>query len=157
MKTINQSIWAPGAGLSLALQLLFITAGCQSPPGTSSNRLAAIVVNDKPMAQIEDATQSVFREHGYAVAHHLSGDFVFEKKGTEANTLVYGDWSEKGVWVRVKLYIRRLGATQQFLVECDVYMVNDHGDVRFEEEHKLTRMHRSKYQKLLEEIGLRLA
>src|SRR5215831_17715936 len=116
MKAIKLSIFGLSAGLFLVLQLVVITTGCKST-GTPSNRLAAIVVTNRPLAEIEDATQTVFREHGYMAAHHLPGEFVFEKKGTEANTLVYGDWSEKGVWVRVKLSIRRLGATQQFVVE----------------------------------------
>jgi hypothetical protein len=156
MKAMNRLIWMLSAGLGLALPLLLGTAGCQVPKGVPSDRLAAIVVTNRPLAAIEEATETVFRENGFATARHLPGEFVFEKKGTEGNTLVYGDWSEKAVWVRVKLYIRRLGSTPQFLVECDVYMVNDHGDVRFEEEHKLTRMHHGRWQKLLEEIGQRL-
>lgn len=155
MKPIT-SIYTLAAGLGLSLQLLSLTTGCQSPAGGKSDRLAAIVVTNRPMSEIEDVTQTVFKENGYQVARHVLGNIVFEKKGTEGNNMVYGDWSENPVWVRIKVFVRRLGSTPQFLVDCDVFMVNDHGDVRFEEEHKLTRMHRSKYQKLLDDIGQRL-
>ena len=155
MKAIKLSVFGLSAGLLLVLQLALSTVGCKSSPRTPSTRLAAIIVTNKPVSEIEAATQSVFKDQGYITSRHLLGDFVFEKQGTGMNTLVYGDWSEKAVWVRVKLSIRRLAA-QQHLVECDAYMVNDHGDARFEEEHKLTRMHRGRYQELLEQIGQRL-
>ncbi len=109
------------------------------------------------MGRIESTAELVFKDKGFAVAHHTPGTFVFEKKGTSMNTLVYGDWSPDSVWVRVKLFVRELPPSPEVLVECNAYMVSgDHGDIRFEEEHKLTRMHRGKYQDLLEEISKRL-
>ena len=72
------------------------------------------------------------------------------------NTLVYGDWSEKKVWVRVKVFLRELVSSNEVLLECDAYMVTEHGDKRFEEEHKLTRMHRGRYQDLLNEVSKKL-
>ena len=142
--------------LPLLGPILLISAGCHSPHATSSSRLASILINDRPLPQIEAVTQAVFREKGYQVSRRQPGQFVFEKAGTSMNTFVYGDWSDQKVWVRVKLYLTKLGNTQQVLLDCDAYMVNEHGDPRFEEEHKLTRMRRGRYQELLETIGQRL-
>jgi hypothetical protein len=142
--------------LWLALVLTFLSPGCKSTPDTPSTRLASVVIAHHPMAEVEAATEKVFKDQGYAVARHKFGEFVFEKEGTSMNTLVYGDWSPKKVWVRVKLFLRELPPAQEILVECDVYMVGEHGDARFEEEHKLTHLHRSRYQEVLDQIGQNL-
>ena len=104
------------------------------------------------MAQIESATQDVFQGHAYQVTRSRPGEFVFEKQGSSMNTLMYGDWSPGKVWVRVKVYLRELGAPNEILLECDAFMVNNYGDVRFEEEYKLSKMRRGAYQDLLEEV-----
>ena len=72
------------------------------------------------------------------------------------NTLVYGDWSKKKVWIRVKVFLRELQPSMEVLLECDAYMVSEHGDKRFEEEHKLTSLHRGRYQDLLNEVSKKL-
>ena len=69
------------------------------------------------------------------------------------NTLVYGDWSEKKAWVRARLFITAFEGVQQVELGCDGYMVIDHGDAHFEEEHKLTWVHRGRFQELLNEIS----
>jgi hypothetical protein len=84
------------------------------------------------------------------------GRLVFEKEGTGMNTLVYGDWSPGKVWIRVKVFLHDLSSAQQVLLECDAYMVGQRGDPHFEEEHKLTSIHRGRYQDLLDEISRRL-
>ena len=72
------------------------------------------------------------------------------------NTLMYGDWTPGKVWVRVKVYLRHLGSPNEILLECDAFMVNNYGDVRFEEEYKLSKMRRGTYQDLLEEVKKRV-
>jgi len=108
------------------------------------------------VVEIEAATQKVFAEHGYQEARSKGSQLVFEKEGTGMNTLVYGDWSPKTVWVRVKVYVQDLSSVQQVLLECDAYMVAEHGDTHFEEEHKLTAVHRGRFQDLLDEVSHRL-
>ena len=104
------------------------------------------------MDQIESATQDVFLGQAYQVARSRPGEFVFEKAGTSMNTLVYGDWTPGKVWVRVKVYLQALGTPNEVLLDCDAFMVRDHGDVRFEEEQKLSKMRRGPYQELLEAV-----
>ena len=142
----------------LGLCLLLAASGCQSPhSSTPSTRLASVIIKDRSMAQIESATQGVFLGHAYQVARPGSADLVFEKEGTSMNTLMYGDWTPGKVWVRVKVYLRQLGSPNEILLECDAFMVNDHGDTRFEEEHKLSKMRRGTYQDLLEEVKKRVS
>ncbi len=133
-----------------------LAAGCHSHPSTSSSRLASVIITNAPLAQVEMVTRSVFMEHGYQIAKAKPTALVFEKEGTGMNTLVYGDWSSKKVWLRVKVYLHELSAVQQVLLECDAFMVGEHGDIHFEEEHKLTRVHRGRFQDLLDEVSRRL-
>jgi hypothetical protein len=132
-------------------------SGCRSPQSTPSTLLASVVIKERPSAQVEAVTRAVFEDHGYLCARRKPGEFVFEQEGTGMNTLVYGDWSSKKVWVRVKVFLRELAPAQQLLVECDAYMVIDRGDAHFEEERKLTRVHRGRYQDLLNEVSKRVS
>ncbi len=132
--------------------LVLFLAGCTSPHSTSSPYLAAVIIRDKPIPQIEAATKAVFESEGYQARRVRVGEFVFDKEGTGMNTLVYGDWSTKKVWVRVKVFIHDLKPEPQIRLACDAFMVGEHGDTRFEEEHKLTRIHRGHYQDLLEKV-----
>ena len=142
--------------LLLAPFLVLISAGCQSPHSTSSPYLAAVMIKDKSVAQVEAVTQAVFEDHGYQRVRVNSAELVFDKEGTGMNTLVYGDWSTKKIWVRVKVFLHELKPERQLRLACDAFMVGEHGDPRFEEEHKLTSIHRGRYQDLLEKVTQRL-
>jgi hypothetical protein len=115
-----------------------------------------VVISDRSLSQVEAATQAVFTEHGYQMTPPRGGPLVFEKEGTGMNTLVYGDWSGKKVWIRIKVFLHALDSTAQVLLECDAYMIGEHGDIHFEEEHKLTRVHRGRFQELLDEVSQRV-
>ena len=135
---------------------LLVWAGCRSHPDTPSTRLASVLITNHPVVEVEAATEAVFTDHGYQKIPSKTGQLVFEKEGTGMNTLVYGDWSSKKVWVRVKLYTHYLSSVQQVLLDCDAFMVAEHGDQHFEEEHKLTTVHRARFQDLLDEVSKRL-
>jgi hypothetical protein len=157
MKSILPRFGPGSARVSrLACLLVLIAAGCTSPHSTSSPYLAAVLIKDRSLAEVKAATQAVFEDDGYHRVPGKSGDFVFDKEGTGMNTLVYGDWSTKKVWVRVKVFLHELKPDQQVRLACDAFMVGEHGDVRFEEEHKLTSIHRGRYQDLLEKVTQRL-
>ena len=142
----------------LGVCVVLAAAGCHSThTSTPSTRLASVIVKDRSMAQVESATEAVFQGHAYQAARPGSADLVFEKEGSSMNTLMYGDWTPGKVWVRVKVYLRQLSAPNEILLECDAFMVNNHGDVRFEEEFKLTKMRRGTYQDLLEEVKKRVS
>lgn len=136
--------------------LVLAWAGCRSHPATPSSRLASVLITNQPAVLVEAETETVFKQHGYQTSRSKTSQLVFEKEGTGMNTLVYGDWSPKKVWVRVKVYLHNLSSVQQVLIDCDAYMVVQRGDLHFEEEHKLTKVHRGRFQELLDEVSKRL-
>jgi hypothetical protein len=131
----------------------WLLAGCSSPHGTESSRLAAVSIAGKTPAQIAFVTRDVFEANGFKGKLTDPNHFVFERPGTSADTMLYGDWSLSPVWIRAKVYLQQIDSSKT-LLECDAYRIADHGDPRFEEEHKLTRM-RTSFQKMLDEIRTR--
>ena len=140
----------------LSLVLVLLVAGCKSTGTPKSSRLASVIIKGHSQVQVAQMTQQVFIENEYERALLKTADLVFEKQGTTMNNLVYGDWSGKGVWVRVKVYLRELGDPHDIMLDCNTYMVQEHNNPLFEEEHKLTKMRKGPYQKLLNEVSKRL-
>ena len=139
----------------LAFFAAALFAGCQSPDGTGSHRLASVTIKNRPLRDIEAATEIVFTEYGYKMQRPGPQRFTFEKEGTTLNQMAYGDWSGKPVQVRVQLNIREVTANET-LVECDAYMVASPGGGQFEEATKLSRFRKGPYQDLLNDIKARL-
>src|SRR5262245_18602747 len=109
-----------------ALWLLFlplIWLGCQSQPGTSSGHLASVLITNQPVERVEQMTRAVFTAHDFQTARPKAGQLIFEKEGTGMNTFVYGDWSDKKVWIRAKVSIKEFDAGEHVLLACDGYMV----------------------------------
>ncbi len=156
MKSVFTICGRSRLGLLFVPLLGLVLAGCHSPNGSPSPYLAAVNIKDKPREEVEAATQTFFEDQGYHTSRAKSGELVFDKEGTSMNTFVYGDWSTKKVWVRVKVFLLEMKPEKQIRLACDAFMVGEHGDVRFEEEHKLTRLHRGTYQDMLEKISRKL-
>src|SRR4051812_34139771 len=76
--------------------------GCRSTQEGSSSAFASVMVRERPLTEVRDATRNVFEKHGYTdVTAGKKLDFIFEKPGTHVENLTYGGWTGK-VWVRVK-------------------------------------------------------
>ncbi len=140
--------------------LALLLSGCKSTStstsSTKSSRLASVVIRGHSVADVSSATHRVFTENGYQATAIKSGDLAFDKQGSSMNTLVYGDWSGKPVWIRVKVYLRDLGAANGILLDCDAFTVLERGDAHFEEERKMTKLRHGTYQDLLDKVGQRL-
>ena len=109
--------------------------------------------------EIARAISEVFHEANYIPARLAANHkmmLMFEKEGNTGDMLVYGDWSSKKPWYRVKLNIKSLDPETQ-LVECDAYRVTEHGDPRFEEEKRLSRFKKGAYKDLLNRVKDRLS
>ena len=132
-----------------------LTLGCQSPHGWTSNRMASVMIKNHSREEITTATKDVFREHSYQTLRNGPDEYVFEKKGSGMNTLVYGDLTGQPVWVRVKVALHEQNPSET-LVECDAYIVQGHGNSFFEEERKLPNYGSGPYQELLDQIKMRL-
>lgn len=145
---------------AMKVHLLFLLAalalpltGCKTTGAAQSSRLASVVIKGRSKAEITQAAQHMFEDNGYLAAPLKSADLVFEKQGSGMKNLLYGDWSGKPVWVRVKLYFRDLGS-EGILLEGDAFLVLERGDPHFEEERKVRRA--STYQELLNKVKQRL-
>ena len=133
-----------------------LAVGCQSTPKKlGSHRVAAVVVTNASPGEIREAAESVFKTHGFDAAPEDDNELVFQRKGSLMNGLVWGDWYGGPVWVRIKVFLTGMDAGR-ILVDCDVYMVQDHEDPLFQEQRKV-RADKSECQKLLDEIPVKIA
>lgn len=137
---------------------LALFAGCHStePANTSENpALVSVVIRNNTPGQIEAAANAVFEDKGYIAGEGKRGVLVYEKKGSKMNNFAYGSWmGDEPVWVRVKLMIVPVGEGA-YRVDCNPVLVQDRGRAA-EEEIRINRMHRGKYQDLLNEVAARL-
>jgi hypothetical protein len=140
--------------------VLFLTAcligslGCRSTDQGTPASLASVVISGNTPGQIRDAAIEVFRENGYQVARTDPASLVFEKQGSGMSNFAYGNWlGDSRIWIRVKTAIRPAGE-MSFRLQCNAYMVRDRGAAT-EEEIALSKVHRGKYKKLLEEVAKR--
>lgn len=140
----------------LAVAICWVAvSGCRSTEGGSPKALAAVVLRGNTPGQISQATEAVFREHGYLAAEEALDHLVFEKKGTRMENIEYGSWlGDEPVWVRVKVSIVPVGETA-FRLQCRAFLVTNRGSGA-EQELEIGRMHAGAYRKLLQEVAARL-
>lgn len=135
-----------------------LLSGCKSTDNSTgtvhSSRLASVVIKGHSVGEVSSQTHRVFTENGYQATAIKSGGLAFDKQASGMSTLVYGDWSGKPVWVRVKVYTRDLDPVG-VLLDCDAFMVLERGDAHFEEERKVGKLRRGTYQQLLDKVSSR--
>ena len=144
--------------LLLAVALLggWAGAGCQNPKPSSTGDFAAVVITNRTVDEIREATVGTFLENGYQVPLALGKDMLFEKEGDLMKQLVFGDFvPDQNVWVRVPVKIVSLGPTRHRL-ECKAFMVRHKGDSILEEEVRMSRMRRKPFQEMLDAVAKRL-
>lgn len=137
---------------SLLVALLAFMGCSSTPEQRRAGALAAVEINHPSGEDIRELARRVFGRAGYKLKSDLEV-MVFEKKSSVAEGVAFGAW-EARVTDRVKLrYTAQAGGS--WLVACDAFMVQHAGETVFEEEQKLTRLHRSHYQRLLDEVKRR--
>jgi hypothetical protein len=146
--------------LAVSLTCLWLLAGCKTstPSPRLSDSLAYVEVTGRTPLEVAHAVSEVFREASYSPARLPANDdmrLMFEKETGKGDLVLFGDWSGKNLWHRVRINIKPLDAQRQ-LVECDVYRVLDRGDPRFEEESKLSTLKKKPYQEILDKVKARL-
>lgn len=139
--------------LSLVLSVVCL-AGCHTSRPSSAS-FASVVIENRTPDQIRQTAVAVFAGDGYRAAS-LSGDeLVFEKEGTRGDQIAYGSIvGDQAIRVRVRTVIVPL-APQQHRLQCKAYMVREAG-TSFEDEVRLKNFRSGPYQKLLEEVAVRL-
>jgi hypothetical protein len=134
-----------------------LTLGCRSTSQPPEARFASVTITNRPREQIRETTLRVFGEAGYATAGLVFLDeMVFERRGGTGTKLAYGNWmGGTPVWVRVKAKIVPV-TPGVFRLQCNAFVVRDKGDLRIEDETRLANYRGGPYQKLLNEVRLRL-
>ncbi len=135
---------------------LLVGTGCRSSKLPASASFASVVIANRTVAEIQRASAAVFLEAGYFDGLTSNGEMTFEKEGTRGNQIAHGGWQANGqVHVRVRAQIVPLPDGTHRL-QCKAYMVNDPGDIWFEEEKRLANFRSAPYQKLLNQVAERL-
>jgi hypothetical protein len=144
--------------VALLLAWALAGPGCATTHGPPSDSLAAVEIKGRSPLEIARVLSDVFEKAGYvpaALPPNSGENMLFEKKGNAGETLLYGDWSAKRVWYRVKIQITLNGPDSE-IVSCDAFRVLNHGDPHFEEEQKLSSLRRGTYQHLLNKAKAQL-
>ena len=141
------------AALVLAAALGFATTGCRSVTMPYSASFASVQIQNRTAIQIRDATVSVFQQDGYSVAALGPKDVVFEKEGTKMDKWAYGNWvGGAPVYIKVVAVLVPLPPTR-YRLQCNAFVVRNPGDPTFEDDIKLSNLHRTKYQLMLDKIA----
>jgi hypothetical protein len=135
-----------------------VATGCHSTkPGSAS--FASVVIHNRSLPEVQQATLMVFREDGYAGAPAGADSMVFEKEGTRLNDIAYngviGTHYGQRSAIRVKSQIVELGGNS-WRLQCQAFTVRDAGDPFFSEEIPMTNLRGAPYQVLLNKVADRL-
>ena len=138
--------------------LAVAAVGCRlAQPGSAS--FASVVIANRSLAEIQEATGQVFREDGYAAYLVEPGQMVFQKEGSRLNNIsqsgIVDTYYGAQTMIRVRAQLVDLG-TGSFRLQCQAYMVRNAGDSFFEDEHPLANVRRMAYQRLLDKTAKRL-
>ena len=130
-------------------------AGCQSAKEPGSMSHAAVQIQGRSLADIQQTTTAVFREESYALTTASPEAMIFERPGSRQDALKWGGWSGQGVTMRVKVRLTEM-LDGGYLLQADAYAVQNSDDPFFQSESRNILLNRRPYQKLLDEAARRL-
>jgi hypothetical protein len=158
---INKALHRVG-WLLAALLCCFLVTACKSTKpktGPGADSLASIEVQGHTALEVAHAVSETFKAAGYEAIPLPQNDELrmqFEKPAGTSTSILYGDWSFKPIWYRVRIKFIKMEAGS-YVVTCNVWRLNERGSPHFEEEHRLSGMKRGPYQDLLEQAKAKLA
>ena len=129
--------------------------GCQSANQAGSMSHAAVSIQGRSLADIQQAATAVFREEGYALTEVTPEQMVFQRPGTRRDAIKWGGWAGQGVTMRVKVALSKM-LDDGYLLEANAYAVQNSDDPFFQSESRNILLNRRPYQKLLDEVAHRL-
>ncbi len=147
-------VTALGCVLWLAL-VIFGGAGCQRLKTGAPNMVASVTITNRSMTEITGAAEAVFTKHEFRGGRTGPAQLTFQQPGSAMDVLVYGDWIDRKVIVRVGVTLQQQG-TNSTLVACDARLVSAPGDLVFEETFKVPKSVKTQCQEMLGEIQARL-
>ena len=145
-----------GRGLCLLVCVGLCATGCQSFNGSSSDNLTSVIISGKPAADVTSAIQTVFTNHGFTGGQTGAGQFTYERPGSEADNLAYGNYMfHQQVTVRVVVTLDQTDASSMLLA-CNAWLVVAEGDMTAQDTHKVGQLEKHPYEQLLQEVKTRL-
>jgi hypothetical protein len=120
--------------------------------------LAWVTVKGRTTLEAARVTSEVFQKAGFVAVpldSNTENKLVFEKEGGAGDLLLYGDWSGKKIWYRIKVNLVTLEHDTE-LIKCDAFRVTDRGDSHFEEERRLNHTKGGTCRELLQQVKAKL-
>jgi hypothetical protein len=154
-------------GILNCCRILLLLAGlgllpaCKSTGEPGSDSLASVRIKGHTALEVARATSEVFQKAGFETVPLPYNDantpmrLMFDKAGNAGDSILYGDWSAKPIWYRARVQFTKIDSDTH-LITCKAYRVLERGSPHFEEEHKLSRAKKGGYQKLLDEVRVKL-
>lgn len=121
--------------------------GCKTADEAHSGHMVSVEISGHTESEIQQAAAAVFQANGYTKA----GVLTFEKAGTSWETANYGGWSADKVWIRMRADISPT-ETGQYILDCDAYVVEGHGEAGMEIERKFWFAKRTECKQILDKI-----
>ena len=139
------------------IMLLLLVNGCSSFTTDSPSYLTYVTIYNQPDAAIMQATTNVFASHGFSGGKIDSGQCVFQRPGTRADNLIYGNamFDEK-VILQVTVQFDHIDS-HATVVGCNAALVQEAGDPFFADNHPIHRLGKSPYKRMLQEIQAKLS
>lgn len=146
--------FAPGVGM-LLLAVIF-AIGCRSLDKPASVSFASVILsNTYNMAQIQEATMTVFQQNGYQNVPQPDDALVFEREATRGEQISYaglvGAQAGDKVIIRVRVKIEVRDASTYWL-GCKAYAVCNPDQPVFSTSTALLNFQSGPYQKLLDNV-----
>ena len=154
MKTNGSAIkWV---GLGILAGLCVGVAGCQSFKSTGPGYLTSVTITNRPMADVNNATVTVFTTHGFTGGPIGSGQFIFRRPGSAMDQAAYGSYVvQQAVTVKTQVTVQQM-TPDSILIGCNSWLVKSENDPTFEESFPVRSMRKGPYEELLKEIQKQL-
>lgn len=132
----------------LALCSLALPACALLEPG---GPVAAINVRAHTSAQVSEVVERVFIDHGYQPILRDIDGITFERNGSKADQIVYGDWDNgQRVSRRVKVSIASRDDVH-YRLRCIPYVTRAPHDDAFEDQHRSPEIFSVEFTRYLRE------
>jgi len=139
-------------GVVLLLGILAIAGvGCQQLKPTTPDIVATLSIRNGSLSAVSNAMDAVFAKREYRGGLTARGQYTYQRPGSTMDKLVYGDWIERKVIIKVVVTVREPDPGLISL-SCDARLVSAPGDNVFQEDFKVSKSVRKECQEMLNEI-----
>jgi hypothetical protein len=144
-------------GIVVLALVALLGAGCRTGEATSAS-FASVIIPGKTPQEICKTTAAVFQEDGYQAMIVTPDQMVFQKEGSQGQSLAYGGVVDTHygavTMVRVRAQLVNLGA-KGYRLQAKAYMVRNANDSFMQDESALLNIRSRPYQNLLDKVAER--